>query len=378
MSMAPEPTAPRVSVIVPVYNVAAFLDQCLDSIRVQTMSDIEIICLNDGSTDESLAIMKRHAAADDRVQVIDKQNEGYGATCNRGIQAAKGDYIAIVEPDDYLLATMYEDMLSFADSFAAPIDVVKEAWFDVVGWDMPGEERLVPGYLFRRLPTSSHPQTIADVPALLEGHPSIWSALYRREFILERGIRFIEYRGAGWADNPFLIDSLCQARSIVYLDAMHYCYRNELSRPAGAVIDEERLAMPLNRWMEMARRLDGCAMSDPAVLRAHTQRGFNYIDDVMAAGGWNSDRIRGLIRTVLDDMDEELVIAHPKLSPEKKRFYLDQTGGKDRRLSPVPYYRHLAGELLIRLKSQGASGAFRAVRKRVKGTGQKPDAETME
>ena len=75
-----DPHAPRISVIVPICNVAAFLDQCLESIEYQTARDMEIICLNDGSTDDSLAIMKRHAAADARIRVVDKENEGYGAT----------------------------------------------------------------------------------------------------------------------------------------------------------------------------------------------------------------------------------------------------------------------------------------------------------
>ena len=166
-----DPHAPRISVIVPICNVAAFLDQCLESIEYQTARDMEIICLNDGSTDDSLAIMKRHAAADARIRVVDKENEGYGATCNRGIELASGDYVAIVEPDDYLLPTMFEDLLAFADSFEHPADVVKEAWFDVVGWDDPLSERVVPGYLYKRLKTTREPQSIEGVPELLEGHP---------------------------------------------------------------------------------------------------------------------------------------------------------------------------------------------------------------
>lgn len=354
--------APRISVIVPVYNVGAFLDQCLSSVRAQTMNDMEVICLNDGSTDDSLAIMKHHAARDGRLRVVDKENEGYGATCNRGIDLARGEYVAIVEPDDYLLPTMYEDLLAFVDSFSGKIDVAKEAWFDVIDWDDPSAERIVSGYLYKRLSTSRTVHTVDELPELLEGHPAIWSALYRREFLSQRGIRFRAYPGAGWADNPFLVDTLCQAERIVYLDAMHYCYRNELSGGKGRPVDEERLAMPLARWEDMTQGIAACGVDDPLVWQAHYQRGFNYIDDIIAQGGWESPRIKAGIRDVLLTMKEDLVLGHPKLSPAKKRFYLEQIGRTDiPKLSSWPYMRHLAREFAVRLRAQGLAGACRAL-----------------
>lgn len=85
-----------VSVIVPTYNTEAFLDQCLLSIRNQTHTELEILCVNDGSTDGSLAIMQRHAAEDARIRIIDKENGGYGAGCNRGIAEARGEWVSIL------------------------------------------------------------------------------------------------------------------------------------------------------------------------------------------------------------------------------------------------------------------------------------------
>lgn len=90
-----------VSVIVPTYNTEAFLDQCLLSIRNQTHTELEIpYCVNDGSTDGSLAIMQRHAAEDARIRIIDKENGGYGAGCNRESPRARGGWVSIIEPDD--------------------------------------------------------------------------------------------------------------------------------------------------------------------------------------------------------------------------------------------------------------------------------------
>ena len=91
-----------VSIIVPIYNAGPYLEQCLDSIVGQMHDNLEIILLNDGSTDNSLSIMQRYAANDNRIKIIDKQNQGYGATCNRGLTEATGTWISIVEPDDWI------------------------------------------------------------------------------------------------------------------------------------------------------------------------------------------------------------------------------------------------------------------------------------
>ena len=105
-----------VSVVIPVYNAEATLDECLASIEVQTHPELEIVCVNDGSTDASAAIARDHASRDGRIVLVDKPNEGYGASCNRGVGVARGTWVAIVEPDDTLPPTAYEDLLSCADA----------------------------------------------------------------------------------------------------------------------------------------------------------------------------------------------------------------------------------------------------------------------
>ena len=92
--------APDVSVIIPVYNVEKWLRECLDSVCGQSLRNIEIVCINDGSPDHSLEIMKEYAARDDRFLIIDKQNEGVGAARNDGIRAAHGEFVAFMDPDD--------------------------------------------------------------------------------------------------------------------------------------------------------------------------------------------------------------------------------------------------------------------------------------
>ena len=92
----------KISVIVPVYNVEEYLEKCLDSVTNQTLKDIEIICINDGSTDNSLEILKTYAGQDNRIVIINKQNEGVAAARNDGLDIAQGDYIMFLDSDDYL------------------------------------------------------------------------------------------------------------------------------------------------------------------------------------------------------------------------------------------------------------------------------------
>lgn len=94
-------STPKVSILVPVYNVERFLPQCLDALCGQTLRDIEIICINDGATDGSPVILHDYAARDQRVRVIDKANSGYGASLNMGLSQAAGEYVGIVEPDRF-------------------------------------------------------------------------------------------------------------------------------------------------------------------------------------------------------------------------------------------------------------------------------------
>ncbi|MBR3358752.1 MAG: glycosyltransferase, partial [Solobacterium sp.] len=102
-----------ISVIVPVYNGEKYIDNCLNSILKQTLEDIEVICVNDGSTDSSSEILHRFAKADDRIKVIDKKNQGAGAARNDGIRSSEAKYIAFMDADDLypgnsVLKTLYE------------------------------------------------------------------------------------------------------------------------------------------------------------------------------------------------------------------------------------------------------------------------------
>ena len=118
---------PKISILVPCYNVEKYLPQCLDSIVNQTLKDIEIIVINDGSTDSTLNIIKDYASKDKRIKIIDKENEGYGKSMNRGLDVTTGEYVGIVESDDWVEPDFLETLLR-------PFDEIPGIEISICGW----------------------------------------------------------------------------------------------------------------------------------------------------------------------------------------------------------------------------------------------------
>ena len=191
-------SVPKVSIIVPVYNTEKYLRQCLDSITGQTLKNIEIILVNDGSTDGSLKIMQEYARHDRRIQIIDKPNEGYGKTMNRGLDAAASEYIGIVESDDWIKPDMYAALYALAKKHDC--DVVKSNYFEHLDEKNQKVETLPP-YLLNRVICARNHQN--NEVAIFYSAPSIWSAIYRRAFINQKKIRFLESAGASYQDVGF-------------------------------------------------------------------------------------------------------------------------------------------------------------------------------
>lgn len=122
---------PKVSVIVPIYGVEKFLRECVDSILNQTLKDIEIILIDDGGKDNCLQIIDEYAQKDNRIIAIHKPNDGYGQTCNVGLEKATGEYVAIVEPDDYVALDMYETLYQKAIQY--DLDLIKSDFYRFIG-----------------------------------------------------------------------------------------------------------------------------------------------------------------------------------------------------------------------------------------------------
>ena len=216
--------SPKVSVVIPAYNSQRYLRQCLDSALSQTLSDIEVICVNDGSTDDTLTIMREYAARDSRVRIIDKENAGYGAGVNDGFAAAKGEYVAILESDDYVQPTMYETYYKTACENGKP-DLVRGNWFKFMG-EEPHQKRIL------RQPTMvkawyGHVFDPSKDPMTLRLFAINQPGIYRRSFIVENNIRLNESPGASYQDNGLFFQLMCLAHSCILLEERLYMLRRD-------------------------------------------------------------------------------------------------------------------------------------------------------
>ena len=210
---------PKVSVIMPCYNTAAYLRQALDSVINQTLKDIEIICVNDGSTDNTLDIIKEYASKDNRIVVIDGPNGGYGKAMNKGLDAATGEYIGILEPDDYLKLDMYEVQYKIAKE--NNLDFVKADFYRFIG----------DNYDYNHLSKNPNDYNVICKPIeKLETFLFImntWSGIYRRDFIERFNIRHHETPGASFQDNGFFFQTFCFAERAMFLDKPFYMNRRD-------------------------------------------------------------------------------------------------------------------------------------------------------
>ncbi len=353
---------PLITVILPIFNAMPYLPQCLDSIVGQDYENLEIICLNDGSTDTSLEVMTSYANQDSRITVINKENEGYGATCNRGLELAQGTWIAIVEPDDWIEQSMYSSMMAFAQPFeeTTPLDIIKTPYWRIWMPDTAQQRKLNCSYRGRITPPEQ-PFTIDEAAHLLTHHPSIWSALYRRSFLDEYGIRFKPIPGAGWADNPFLVETLLQAQAIGYLDRPFYCYREETPEKSKSFALRSPL-LPFERWNDMLDVIERLGVEDPVILRAHYSRGFTYLSGVIEEVDLTHEEVRDAARAMFSRMNPELALTDNEVSPGMKQLFCRLQGMPDPKVSHLPYWANLVNAGLYNLKNTGPAPTLYAVR----------------
>ena len=173
---------PKISVIIPVYNVEKYLRECLDSLLNQTFKDIEIICVNDGSTDGSLNILNEYASKDSRFIIINQNNQGLSAARNNGLNVAKGDYVAFLDSDDYILNSDYfEKLYNACEKHNADIAVASI----IRGNDKKSK------YIFK-VEKEEIGDSFIDKLKICDVPDSnyVWNKLYKRESLLATGITF--------------------------------------------------------------------------------------------------------------------------------------------------------------------------------------------
>lgn len=348
-----------VSVVIPIYNAEGTLDECLASIEAQTHRELEVVCVNDGSTDASARIAREHAARDGRIVVVDKPNEGYGASCNRGVATARGTWVAIVEPDDVLPETAYEDLLACADAAggSAAVDVARGAYWRTFPDERGNEVRVSCPYRGRVKPRRQ-PFTVGDGVELLRHHPAIWAGCYRRSYLIEQGIRFPEVPGAGWADNPFLVETLCRTHRIAYTDDCVYVYRERDLREAESLAGRAPTT-PLERWNDMMDVVESAGVTDRRVLSALALRGVNYALITLEGAGEDAPGVRELLERSMGRLEPELVFSEPGISSAGRALYARVRGVDEPRGGGLAHLAYLVREGLYRVRTNGLGFSVR-------------------
>lgn len=238
---------PAVSVVMPIYNAEPFLREALDSAVSQTLKNIEIVCVNDGSKDASLQIINEYASKDERIVVLDRPNGGYGKGMNAGINAARGEYIAILEPDDFILPTMYEKLYGIAKKY--DLDFVRSDYNRFV--TNKNNDRV-----FTRVKVISDEDKYGRVLnpqedlSLFNARMENWTGIYKHSFLQNNNIVFNESPGAAFQDNGFWFQTYCWATKIAYYDEAFYCYRTD--NPASSINQTDKVFVMLDeyKWIE--------------------------------------------------------------------------------------------------------------------------------
>lgn len=226
----------KVSIIVPVYNVEKYIDRCLKSLVNQTLKDIEILIINDGTPDNSMKVCEKYAKNDNRIKIFNKENEGLGLTRNYGIKRANGEYIAFVDSDDYVALDMCENLYKAAIENKA--DVVyggvlyddskniysKRKIKNKIIWKGKKEIKSLLLDFISTLPSCKN-DTIMEV--------SVWKAIFRKRIFAENNINFVSERQFISEDIIFDIDFFLKAETIVEIPNYVYyyvCNPNSLSK----------------------------------------------------------------------------------------------------------------------------------------------------
>lgn len=218
---------PKVSIIVPVYNVERYLAQCLESLAGQTLSDIEILCLDDGSTDASSQMLDEFAGKDSRFRVYHRENSGVANTRNAGIDLAQGDYILFVDSDDYVAKRTCEVLVATADREGADIVVFGGKTFPTLPWADDS-------FAWRDKVYHS------GVDALLYERGSIplmCNKMYRTGFLRDNGLHLNRDLTLG-EDHAFQFITFPLAKTIAFTKEMLYFYRVRRDSAVGATRDD--------------------------------------------------------------------------------------------------------------------------------------------
>jgi glycosyltransferase EpsJ len=324
---------PSVSVVVPIYNVERYLRQCVDSLLAQTLKNIEIILVDDGSPDSSGAIADEYADAYGNVICIHQNNSGLGPARNTGIAHAHGDYIGFVDSDDWAEPQMFEHL--YWEACRSDADIVVSGHCDVTDGVKtickrhPLAGKVLKGNEINGIRLNLYGHEPKD--PVTESFPmAVWISLYRREMIESHGIRFHEILSE---DVIFNLDAYACARCISFIGATDYCYRKE----GQASITGTFKPQLLKRYEDFIALLSSKAEKEPCcgdclvrVQRTAVDYARLYAGIVEQSNLSNSDKKKELARLVTSKMFSSYAVdlPHDALPTQQRVFQKALESGK--------------------------------------------------
>lgn len=203
----------KFSIIVPIYNIYQYIDKCVESIVNQTYRNLEIILVNDGSTDDSLEKLREWEKKDNRIIIIDKHNGGLSDARNAGLHIATGDYVGFVDGDDWIATDLYEKIASEIEAYPG-IDIIT---FSIKKVYSSGKEIL----LSYNMP--SKPINGTEYFKTSKFYVSAWSKIYKRDFVKDKFF----VKGLLHEDIPYTVTVINDADAVANIDDTYYYYRQE-------------------------------------------------------------------------------------------------------------------------------------------------------
>lgn len=227
----------KVSVIVPVYNTEKYLDECLESLENQTLKEMEVICVNDGSKDNSLEILQNHAKKDSRIKIINQENAGVCAARNNGLKAAKGDFVIFCDSDDLIPTYAYEK--AYEDAIRYKVDVVALKMMTFV----EGKETVdINSFKYdpSKVKVCSRQENQNPFYYMVENSGYVVTKLFKRSFLMKYNITFKE-GVTNYEDALFNFMAFPRVTEMVQDDNIFYCYRTCRPNSAATVFNVKRV-----------------------------------------------------------------------------------------------------------------------------------------
>ena len=286
----------KVSVLMPSLNVGKYITECMESVIRQSLREIEILCIDAGSADGTLEILRAYEAKDPRVKLILSEKKSYGHQMNLGLAAARGEYIGVVETDDWAEPEMFAELLDAAQRHDA--DIVRANYYEYYAENGIRNVAVenAKGCRYNEVFTPrSEPEMIFKAPAL-------WSGIYRRSMLAAHDIRFSETPGASFQDTAFFLKLCSVADRALLLDRYYLHYRRDNEN--SSVNSRGKMLCVCDEMREYEAFLAKCALSDAE----KEQLGAVLMKRVLLTYKWNYSRLPAEDQwTFLQVMHEELL-----------------------------------------------------------------------